>query len=466
MSRATGTRGAWRDQAIVTVVAFITAFYGAALVQAAQLMTDLSPESGTAAATIFVTAMVFIGLGAYSAAVVTANSFATVIAGRIRHIAQYRLLGATAASLRSKLAVEGIVAGVIGALAGTAAAIGVDVLVVRLLVDAGELPPVDYTFLSGRTIAPAIMVIVTVAIAAWVGTRPVTRVSPVQALAQSVEAPLDLSRTPVAQRVLAILGLAIGAVLLLAGGALGAVMPVGVLVAFLGGVASFTGFVIGARMLVPGLLRLVGRAFGRGPAARLASSNAVRSPRAATRSTIGMIVGVTLIVMFVVAMAILRAIFTDSMAAEGMGPEDVMLFEMMLDVITWVAVALVGVSAVIGAAGMIASLSLGVLQRQRELGLLRAIGATAGQVRASIGIEAVITSIVAIGTGFVLGVVYGWFGAQSTLGALSGGLAPLVVPWWLLAAVAGVALVLAVVAAMAPATRATRVTPIDALAVG
>lgn len=459
-------RARWRDQVIVTVVAFITAIYGVVLIQSAQLATDLSPDSGSASSTIFITAIVFIGLGAYSAAVVTANSFATIIAGRIRQIAQYRLLGASAASLRAKLAGEGIVAGFVGAIVGVAAGSFGYMLFLRLMVDGGQLPDAAYTLFSWRTAVPALMVVATVAIAAWAGTRPVSRVSPVQALAQSVEVPVELDRTPVAQRVLAILGLAGGGVLLLGGAAIGAVTPLGLFIAFFGGVASFTGFVIGARMFVPGLLRLVGRAFGRGVPARLAASNAVRSPRAATRSTIGMIVGVTLIVMFIVAINSLRVVLTNTAEdLAGTSPVDVMLINMMLDVLTWVAVGLVGVSAVIGAAGMIASLSLGVLQRQRELGLLRAIGSTAGQVRASIGVESVLMSIVAIGTGFVLGVIYGWIGTQSTLGSLAGGIAPLAVPWWLLLTVGAVALGLAVVSAIAPAMRATRVAPIQALAV-
>src|SRR5690606_5140437 len=120
----------------------------------------------------------------------------------------------------------------------------------------------------------------TIAVAAWFGTSPVTRVSPVQALSATVEAPLDLSRTPVWQRVLAIIGLAGGGLLCLGGAAIGIVSPLGLFVAFLGGAASFTGFVLGARMVVPRLLRLVGGLFGRGVPATLATANAVRSPRA------------------------------------------------------------------------------------------------------------------------------------------------------------------------------------------
>ena len=429
-------RPKWRDQVITSVIAFIMSLYGVALVQSSHLMLDLSGGEGTVGATILITGFVFLLLGAYSAAVVTSNSFATIVAGRVREIAQYRLLGASASMLRRRLAVEGTLAGVAGAVGGMAVGVAGYIVLLQWLIGEGHLPGglEHYTLASVGILVPALISVATVAVAAWIGTRPVTRVSPVQALSTSVEAPI------------------------------GETAPMGLPVAFFGGMASFTGFVIGARMLVPRLLRLVGRAFGGGVPARLATANAVRSPRAATRGTIGMIVGVTLVVMFVVAAAILRVVATEFAGAS----EDPMLIEAMnilLDVITWIAVALVGVSAVIGAAGMIANLSLGVLQRQREFGLLRAVGATAGQVRASIGLEAVVTSLVAIGTGFVLGTAYGWLAAQATVGSLAGGLVPLVVPWWLLAGVGGSALVLAAVTALAPALRATSVTPIQALAV-
>ncbi|GGA67682.1 hypothetical protein GCM10011490_17830 [Pseudoclavibacter endophyticus] len=469
--RGSAGRGRWRDHIVTTVVAFIIAVYGVALVQGSQLMSDLVPaDGGMSGLIVFITALVFLALGAYSAAVVTVNSFSTIVAGRVRQIAQYRLLGATARSLRGKLALEGVVAGVVGTIVGLVAGTAAYAIVIDRLVAVGDLPPMDYVLFSGRTIVPAFIVIATVAIAAWVGTRPVGRVSPVQALSQSVEAPLDLSRTPIAQRVVTIVALAGGGLLLVGGSAIGAVSPFGLPIAFFGGVASFSGIVIGARMFVPALLSAVGRAMGGGVAARLAASNAVRSPRAATRGTIGMIVGVTLTVMFVVAIAITRVVTLDYAASlgEGNDPTFIAMTNMMLDVLTWITVALVGVSAIIGATGMVANLSLGVLQRQRELGLLRAVGATGGQVRASIALEAVITSIVAIGAGAVFGIGYGWAGAQSTLGALvgeTGGLVPLVVPWWLVAIIAAAAVLLAAITALAPAIRATRVTPIQALAV-
>jgi putative ABC transport system permease protein len=66
--------------------------------------------------------------------------------------------------------------------------------------------------------------------------------------------------------------------------------------------------------------------------------------------------------------------------------------------------------------------------------------------------------------GLVLGIGYGWAGAQSLLGAVDGLVLP-AVPLWLLAAIAAVAVVLTLVASAVPARRATRISPVTALAV-
>jgi putative ABC transport system permease protein len=110
-------------------------------------------------------------------------------------------------------------------------------------------------------------------------------------------------------------------------------------------------------------------------------------------------------------------------------------------------------------------MSLSILQRRRELGLLRAVGSTAAQVRRMILLEATQMASTAVVVGVVLGVVYGWAGAQSLLGSIEGGgiIAP-AVPVPLLVGLALTAAVLAGVAALVPARRATSVTPVEALA--
>jgi putative ABC transport system permease protein len=66
-------------------------------------------------------------------------------------------------------------------------------------------------------------------------------------------------------------------------------------------------------------------------------------------------------------------------------------------------------SLAVGLLGVVNLLILAVYDRIREIGLLRAVGATRGQVRAMVRWEAVITSIIgaARGTALVLGVA--WF---------------------------------------------------------
>ena len=88
-------------------------------------------------------------------------------------------------------------------------------------------------------------------------------------------------------------------------------------------------------------------------------------------------------------------------------------------------------------------MSLGVIQRTREIGLLRALGFTGGQVRTMITKESVALSATAVSFGMALGLVYGALGAQSMVGFQTDGFV-WGVPGLVLAAiaVAGVLLVL------------------------
>ncbi|KAB1656839.1 FtsX-like permease family protein [Pseudoclavibacter chungangensis] len=462
-----------RDQFVTGLIAFVSSFFGVALVMGSTLVRDLvvgdDPEAaGTLAVAVMSVAWVFIGIGAYTAAVVTSNTFNTIVAGRVREIAQYRLLGATASSLRRKLAVEGLVAGVVGSLAGLLAALSTYRLVVQTNVAAGDLPDLQYSWFEPATVAPAIVAIVTVWLAAYVGSRAVARVSPVQALSADVETPAEQLRMGIGRTVVMWLLLGSGLALLLGGVALGLVSPLGVLVAFLGGVLSFTGVIVGSVAIIPRLMALVGRAFGRSAAAQLASGNAVRSPRSASRSSIGMVIGVALTVMFVVALATMSSIILADIAKEvdaAVAAEELEMFMTVIRIVTTIMVALTAVSAVLAAIGMVSNLSLSVLQRRRELGLLRAVGATGAQVRAMIVTESALASIVAVGFGAILGVFYGWAGAQATFGAVSRGLVAPAVPWQLVIAIVGATVLLGALAAVGPAIRATRIAPIEALRV-
>jgi putative ABC transport system permease protein len=215
---------------------------------------------------------------------------------------------------------------------------------------------------------------------------------------------------------------------------------------------------------MPPALRLVGRMLGSSAAARLAAENAVRYPERSSRTTIGLVIGVTLVTMFAVAVASFQFIVSEAQAAE---PELYAGTEQLLLVTVVIFSVLIGFSALIAAVGMVNNLSLSVLQRTRELGLLRALGFTSRQLRGMIRAEAAQLTVASILVGLVLGTFYGWAGAQSLLGGMYGapGLILPVVPLWLLVTVVVAAAVLTVAASVAPTRRATRIAPVVALAV-
>ncbi len=115
---------------------------------------------------------------------------------------------------------------------------------------------------------------------------------------------------------------------------------------------------------------------------------------------------------------------------------------------------------------MINNLSLSMLQRTRELGLLRALGFTGDQVRRMVLAESAQITAASVLLGIVLGVFYGWVGAVSLLGSVAHGVlvAP-AIPWWIIVGLVVAAAMLAAVASIAPTRYATRVSPVRALAV-
>ena len=256
----------------------------------------------------------------------------------------------------------------------------------------------------------------------------------------------------------------VGIGLLVVGMLVGLVTPLGVLIGVVGGIVSFSGVVLGAQFVMPFALRLVGRMFGSSATARLASENAVRYPERSARSTIGLVIGVALVTMFAVAVeSFQRMIYT----AQEAQPEVYEGTDTVLTVVVIIFSVLMGFSALIAAVGMVNALSLNVLQRTRELGLLRALGFTARQVRTMVLAESAQLTIAAVVVGLLLGAFYGWAGAQSLLGSINGvpGIVLPAIPVGLLVVVVAASAVLIAVASVAPARRATSIAPVAALAV-
>jgi putative ABC transport system permease protein len=123
--------------------------------------------------------------------------------------------------------------------------------------------------------------------------------------------------------------------------------------------------------------------------------------------------------------------------------------------------AIVGVAIFASLFGIVNTLSMSVIERTREIGVLRALGSTRWQVRRQIGDESLVIGLIGALLGIAVGAVLGW----ALLEGLSSGIPgveyrpPLTTMIWV--AVAG--LVLGLIASILPARRAARLDVIRAL---
>jgi putative ABC transport system permease protein len=129
-------------------------------------------------------------------------------------------------------------------------------------------------------------------------------------------------------------------------------------------------------------------------------------------------------------------------------------------IITMVQI-LLALAILIAVLGVVNTLALSVLERTRELGLLRAVGLGRGQTMRMVTVEAVVISVF----GALLGVAVGAGLGTAVVRALNGdGVTDLVLPWTRMGTYLVLAAVVGVIAAVAPAIRAARLNVLGAIA--
>ncbi|MGI8411804.1 MAG: ABC transporter permease [Solirubrobacteraceae bacterium] len=122
--------------------------------------------------------------------------------------------------------------------------------------------------------------------------------------------------------------------------------------------------------------------------------------------------------------------------------------------------ALLAMSVLMSLLGIANTLTLSITERTRELGMLRAVGMTAGQARALIRNESVITAAIGSVAGVALGIFVAWVITRT----LSNQGVVFAVPWAQVVGLLALGLLAGVLAALPPALRAGRIDVLAAIA--
>ncbi|MEO8095268.1 MAG: FtsX-like permease family protein, partial [Pseudolysinimonas sp.] len=154
-----------REHVPSVLVATLSAAFGVGLLQITGLIAaaveadDVTGSSHTVGVMLQIVATVFIVISVYVSAIITANTFATIVAGRARSIALLRLLGSSASAQRQAIATEGLFVGAIGTVIGAAIGTGAAFLLGRVAVALGVFPEFSYGYLEPVLVLPLVGVV-------------------------------------------------------------------------------------------------------------------------------------------------------------------------------------------------------------------------------------------------------------------------------------------------------------------
>ncbi len=137
------------------------------------------------------------------------------------------------------------------------------------------------------------------------------------------------------------------------------------------------------------------------------------------------------------------------------------LVKKQINQLLYLIYALLGLAIIVAVLGVVNTLALSVVERTREIGLLRAIGLSRRQMRRMIRLESVVIALFGAVVGLGLGMAWGTTG-QKVLA--SQGLGVLQIPWSTIISVFIGSAVVGLLAALLPAFRAGRMNILNAIA--
>ena len=131
-------------------------------------------------------------------------------------------------------------------------------------------------------------------------------------------------------------------------------------------------------------------------------------------------------------------------------------FTKIMGSLTLMVGAIAGISLIVGGLGIANIMLVSVMERTREIGIRKAVGATSGSILSQFLMEAIIISVVGGVIGVGLGIAFAF--AAATLFKF-----PFIVPLWSIGAGFGLSLIVGVLSGGIPARNAAKLNPISAL---
>lgn len=132
----------------------------------------------------------------------------------------------------------------------------------------------------------------------------------------------------------------------------------------------------------------------------------------------------------------------------------------LINTVLYIIYALLGLAIIIAILGITNTLALSVIERTREVGLLRAVGVSRSQLRTMVRLESIAISVLGALLGVVMGIA---FGIALQRAIADQGIDVLSIPWLLLAFFVLLAGLVGVLAAVLPARRAARLNVLEAI---
>ncbi|WP_228902275.1 ABC transporter permease [Streptomyces sp. DH1] len=237
--------------------------------------------------------LVFAGIALFVGTFIIANTFTMLVAQRTKELALIRAVGASRRQVTRSVLIEAFVVGVVAAVTGLLAGIGIGAGMRALMSSMGEVVPDGPLVVSAGTVVAALAVGVLVTmLAAWLPGRRAAKIPPVAAMS-SVHAQAT-TKSLVLRNTLGALVSAAGIAVVLAATTMGGSdgqAPMG-----LGAVLLIIGVFILTPLLSRPLIAAAApvlRLFG--VSGKLARQNSVRNPRRTAATASALMIGLTLI---------------------------------------------------------------------------------------------------------------------------------------------------------------------------